>query len=365
MADAAIESALAKDLLGLCAVRSEYGNERALADHVEERLRRTKLPVERIGNSVVAGRPSGERPAIALLGHLDTVPDAGNAWPPRREGDLVYGLGASDMKAGLAVMLALVDVPSRYDLVLVFYDKEEGPDAANGLEPVLDRCPWPSRTALAFCLEPTDGELHLGCLGGLHARVTFTGRSAHSARPWQGENAIAKAGPFLAELAALAPRDVEVAPGLVYREVTTVTLAKGGTGRNVVPNAFELNVNVRFAPGKTLEEAEKELRARVAGRAEVEITDRSLAGVVPRRNDHLDRFRAVAGARVAPKQAWTDVARLGARGIDAVNFGPGFTAQAHQKDERASVAAMVSAYETFARFLGGATRPPDPPGLAP
>jgi len=342
---------LTDDLLGLCGIKSEYGDEKALADHVEERLRRTKLPVERIGHSVVAGRPGGARPAIALLGHLDTVPDVGNAWPPRRDGDLVFGLGASDMKAGLAVMLALIDVPSRYDLVLVFYDKEEGPDAANGLEPVLDRCPWLKDVALAFCLEPTDGEVHLGCLGGLHAKVTFRGRSAHSARPWQGENAITKAGRFLAELDAQKPRDVEVAPGLVYREVTTVTLAKGGTGRNVVPNAFELNVNVRFAPGKTLEQAESDLRARVGGQADIEITDRSLAGVVPKANAHLERFLALSKAKVAPKQAWTDVARLGARGIDAVNFGPGFTAQAHQKDERASVKATVSAFEVFRTFL--------------
>jgi succinyl-diaminopimelate desuccinylase len=344
-------SLLAKDLLDLCAIKSEYGNERALADHVEARLRKTKLPVERIGDSVVVGKPTGARPVIALLGHLDTVPDVGNAWPPRREGDLVFGLGASDMKAGLAVMLALLEVPSRYDLVQVYYDKEEGPDAANGLEPVLDACPWLQDVALAFCLEPTDNELHLGCLGGLHAKVTFRGRAAHSARPWQGENAITKAGAFLAELGALTPREVQLAPELVYREVTTVTLARGGTGRNVVPNAFELNVNVRFAPGKTLEQAEADLRARVAGRADIEITDRSLAGRVPERNEHLERFRAVTRPKVAPKQAWTDVARLGARGIDAVNFGPGFTAQAHQKDERASIAATVASFEAFRAFL--------------
>ncbi|MEZ0230704.1 MAG: succinyl-diaminopimelate desuccinylase [Planctomycetota bacterium] len=344
-------STLTQDLLSLCGIKSEYGNEKALADHVEARLRKTKLPVQRIGESVVAGRASGSRPAIALYGHLDTVPDVGNAWPPRLDGDLVFGLGASDMKAGLAVMLGLVDVPSRYDLVLVFYDKEEGPDAANGLEPVLDACPWLQESALAFCLEPTDGEVHLGCLGGLHAKVTFRGRAAHSARPWHGENAITKAGKFLTELDANTPKDVEVAPGLVYREVTTVTLAKGGTGRNVVPNAFELNVNVRFAPGKTLEQAESELRAKVAGRADIEITDRSMAGVVPKKNEHLERFLAVSKAKVAPKQAWTDVARLGARGIDAVNFGPGWTAQAHQKDERASIAATVSAFEVFKSFL--------------
>lgn len=172
---------LTRDLIDLCAIRSEYGNERALADHVQARLERAGAGrVQRIGQSVVAGEPTGARPLIVLYGHLDTVPDAGNAWPPRLEGDLVYGLGASDMKAGLAVMLALAEeqVAPRaglYDLGLVFYDKEEGPDVASGLVPALDACPWLAKSALSFCLEPTDGELHLGCLGGLHAKVTFRG----------------------------------------------------------------------------------------------------------------------------------------------------------------------------------------------
>jgi len=151
-------------------------------------------------------------------------------------------------------------------VVLVFYDREEGPYETNGLEPVLDACPWLRDTGLGFCLEPTDLELQLGCVGSLHATVSFAGRAAHSARPWQGENAIHKAGPFLAELLALAPREVAFGPGLVFREVTSATLAKGGIGRNVVPASLDLHVNVRFAPGRTPEDAERELRARVGDR---------------------------------------------------------------------------------------------------
>jgi succinyl-diaminopimelate desuccinylase len=346
---------LDRRLIDLCAIPSPYGNEKAIADFVERELRATPFSatVMRIGNSVVAGRPSGKRPAIALCGHLDTVPDPGNAWPPRRDGDLVFGSGASDMKSGLAVMLMLARERRFEDLILVFYDKEEGPYDANGLEPVLDACPWMKDVGLAFCLEPTDLELQLGCVGSLHADVVFSGKSAHSARPWQGENAITKAAPFLAELAALRPRDVEPEPGLVYREVMTVTLAKGGLGRNLVPPSFELHVNVRFAPGRSPMQAEEDLRALVRGRGEVVVTDRSPSARVPRDNPLLDRFKRIAGSKIAPKQAWTDVARLAARGIDAVNFGPGYTAQAHQKDERASIDMAVRAFETFVKFLAG------------
>jgi succinyl-diaminopimelate desuccinylase len=138
-----------------------------------------------------------------------------------------------------------------------------------------------------------------------------------------------------------------------YREVTNVTQARGGLGRNVIPPSLELHVNVRFAPGRTPEDAERELRKRVGDRAQVVVTDRSIAGNVPCTNEVLERFRAVAKPKVAPKQAWTDVARLGARGIDAVNYGPGFTAQAHQKDERASVELMAKAHASFLQLLGG------------
>ena len=51
-------------------------------------------------------------------------------------------------------------------------------------------------------MEPTDGELHAGCLGNINATWTFSGRSGHSARPWQADNAIHKAAIGIAALAS-------------------------------------------------------------------------------------------------------------------------------------------------------------------
>ena len=86
------------------------------------------------------------------------------------------------------------------------------------------------------CLEPTDNTLQLGCLGNLVARVVFEGRSAHSARPWLGVNAIRVALEGLRPVLEAEPRDVEI-DGLVFREVISATQISGGIASNVIPRA--------------------------------------------------------------------------------------------------------------------------------
>jgi succinyl-diaminopimelate desuccinylase len=237
------------------------------------------------------------------------------------------------------------------DLTLVFYAREEGPFSENELGPVLDVDPELGHVDLAVCLEPSDNKLHLGCVGSIHATVTFLGRTAHSARPWEGDNAITNAAGFLAELGALKPIE-SVVEGLTYRTVTTVTQARdGGRGRNVVPDRFILNVNHRFAPDRTLDEAVAHVRALVGDRAQIELTDLSPAAR-PSATHPLVRALVAAGVRaVEPKQAWTDVARFAAHGVAAVNFGPGENAQAHQKNESTSLELVHEGYGIVSRWL--------------
>jgi succinyl-diaminopimelate desuccinylase len=343
-------------LLELLAIPSETGAEQALADWLDRRLRAGGETVQRIGSSLVAGTVSGDRPAVLLVGHLDVVPTTDADRHPRRDGDRIIGRGASDMKSGLAVALDCFADPdlrdAAYDVLLVAYAGEEGPHETNELATVLDRVPEVARADLAIVLEPTDLTVQLGCLGTLHAEVTFRGRAAHSARPWLGVNALHAAAPMLAELAERAPADVEL-DGLVYREVLTATQAWTDNVRNVVPETFTLNLNYRFAPDKDDAAAEAALRDLVGGRADVRVTDRAPAAP-PRAGDPLVRaFVAAVGADVAPKQAWTDVARLTAAGVPALNYGPGLAAQAHQRGEHVPVANLGAARAALAAFLTG------------
>jgi succinyl-diaminopimelate desuccinylase len=334
-------------LLWLCSIDSPIGEERALCDAVKARLEAAGLPapIRRYGDSIVVPLVRGSGgPHVALAGHLDTVRTENG--PARLDGDRCFGAGSSDMKSGLALMLELArpDVLDRarvgVDLTLVFYAREEGPFAENELGPVLDQDPELGTAALAVCLEPSDNKLHLGCNGSIHAQLTFVGKTGHSARPWEGDSAVSRAAPFLAEVAALAPVP-HVIDGLTYRTVTTITQARdGGRGRNVVPDRFVLNVNHRFAPDTSLEQAKAQLLSLVAGRAEVVFTDLSPAALPSASHPFVQKLVAAGVRGVEPKQAWTDVARFSARGIAAVNFGPGENAQAHQKNESTSLALV-------------------------
>ena len=358
---AALAEALAVRTAGLCAIPSPIGEERVLCDQVEAWAEARFPHVRRVKNSLVVRvdgpAPAGlPQPLVALCGHLDTVPvDQADRGPPRREGSRLVAPGASDMKGGLALMMALAEAlpaAERFcDLALVFYAREEGPYLENELEDVLAAAPELRAAALAICLEPTDNRLQLGCVGSIHGTVTFHGAAAHSARPWQGDNAVHRAGALLAELAARAPRQA-VSGGQVFREVLTCTRIEGGRARNVVPDRCTLNLNFRFAPDKPLEVAAAELKA-LAERhgAEVELTD--LSPACPAFGEHplVQRLAARTGAPTEPKQAWTDVARLAAHGIPAVNFGPGEPSQAHQRGEWVEVAALATGYLRLERFL--------------
>jgi succinyl-diaminopimelate desuccinylase len=332
-------SDLAARTLQLVDTSSESRHEAAAMELVRSLLPGSSLYDD--GEAIVWGDPGAP---ITLAGHLDTVPAQGNI-PGRIEGDVVHGLGASDMKGGVAVMLelALAGLPARY----VFFTREEVPLVESPLPGVFESGVL-GGVELAVVMEPTDCILHAGCLGNLQARVDFHGESAHSARPWTGRNAIHALVEGLVPVAALEPRDVEL-DGLVYREVLSVVRVEGGIASNVVPGEASAELNFRFAPGRTRDEAEARLRELVPI-GEVHVLHNSPAALPALTNPQVARLRELV-PDVAPKQAWTPVAQFAEQGIDAINYGPGATAYAHKVDEQIPVASLHTAYDTLARFL--------------
>ncbi|HKA25820.1 MAG TPA: succinyl-diaminopimelate desuccinylase [Gaiellaceae bacterium] len=318
---------------------------------------RAQLPLEPVWSTedvlFATSRRTPGRPLVVLAGHVDTVPAQGNL-PGRIDDGTVIGLGASDMKGGIAVMLELADWAAsgklELDLGFLFFTREELPAEESPVPGFLEASREAKEAALVVVLEPTDNELHLGCVGNLSAGLTFHGASAHSARPWTGENAIHKAAATLAPLAELEPLDVEV-DGLVFREVVSVVAIEGGIADNVIPDRCLAGLNYRYAPGRTRDEAEARIRE-LAGGADVEILGNSPPAHVVLDRPLVTRLREAGGLAVRPKQAWTPVAQFAEAGLDAVNFGPGGTRYAHRVDEQVETVELVRAYDALRKFAG-------------
>jgi succinyl-diaminopimelate desuccinylase len=286
------------------------------------------------------------------------VPANGNATARRADGRL-YGLGSSDMKAGDAVLLALVEsldpAALRFDLAAVFYEAEEGPLEKNGLRRLLGEFAWLKEAHLAILLEPTDLKVELGCIGTMNAEVRVTGKSAHSARPWLGVNAVERAAPWLAEITRF-PVTASHIGGCEYRETLQITTLRAGRAKNVVPDELVANLNYRFPPDRSLEQAESRLRSLVPREFEFRVVDRAAPGRVCDDSPDVREFASRFEAKLAGKQGWTDVAQFTGAGVAAFNFGPGVAEQAHQVGEFCPLENLERAYRWLSEFLAGGAR---------
>lgn len=332
-------------------IPSESRHEEHLANLVESALRSVPwLTVLRVGNTLVARTDLGRRERVLIGGHLDTVPAHGNL-PHRLEGDVLYGLGACDMKGGVAVALTLaasVAEPTR-DVTYVFYECEEVDADLNGLNMLATRHPQLLQADLAILMEPSNAGIEAGCQGTIRAEVRVVGVRAHSARSWRGVNAIHGAGEVLDRLRAYEPRQ-PVIDGLTYREGLNAVRIEGGVAGNVIPDSCTVTVNYRFAPDRSLEEAQAHLRDVLSG-FDVTVVD-AAPGALP----GLDRpaaadFVAAVGSAPQPKFGWTDVARFSALGIPALNYGPGDPSVAHMQDEHVAVEQIRSCEERLRAWL--------------
>ncbi len=349
----------------ICDIESVSGNEKRLADAIETALRELgHLEVLRDGDAVVARTDLGRASRVVIAGHIDTVPlrrpepnlpvqvigeDLRPAGPDRR---VLYGRGTADMKSGVAVQLsvaAAVAEPTR-DVTWVFYDNEEVEATKNGLGRIARNHPdWLAGDFAVLC-EPSSAGVEGGCNGTLRVEVRSRGKAAHSARAWFGVNAIHGAAEVLNRLNDYRPRDHVEVEGLVYRECLNAVLINGGVATNVIPDECVVTVNYRFAPSRSVEEAEAHVRELFDG-FDVVVTD-AAAGARPGL-DHpaAAAFVRAVGIEPTPKYGWTDVARFSEMGVPAVNYGPAEAILSHTDDEHCPAEAITRCRDALARWL--------------
>lgn len=336
-------------------VESVSGNEKALADLVEEALRSFHhLTVDRDGDCVVARTTLGRPTRVVIAGHLDTVPLADNLpsrLEEREDGTHLVGRGTVDMKGGVAVALNLAAELSnpRHDITWIFYDNEEVDANRNGLGRLARNRPELLEGDFAILMEPTAAEVEGGCQGSMRIRIDIEGKASHSARSWKGVNAIHGLSDVLQRLTAWQEQHIEV-EGLTYREGLNAVRVSGGVATNVVPPEASIEINYRFAPDKTPEQASAVLAGIFDG-YDHEVTDMSAAARPGLDRELAQEFIRSVGSTPRPKYGWTDVARFSELGIPAVNYGPGDSLLAHTVEEHCPVDELTRCADGLRAWL--------------
>lgn len=359
----------------IIACESVSGNEKALADAVESALQDLGgLSLHRDGDTIIARTETGAGQRIILAGHLDTVPlpsppgSRGTVPPSWEQIDgeqVLYGRGATDMKGGVAVQLKLADDVAAHlaaggsldrDITWVFYDHEEVEASKSGLGRVMRSVPELLDGDFAVLLEPTHGVVEGGCNGTCRFEVAIPGVAAHSGRAWMGENAIHGAAGLLQVLSDYTPQTITV-EGLDYREGLNAVRIRGGVAGNVIPDSTVVEINYRFAPDKTEEQAHAHVREVLAEAGisadQQKVTDSSAAARPGLDHPAAQAFIDAVGGEPMPKYGWTDVARFSASGVPAVNFGPGDPLLAHSDDEHVTAQALRDCHTALHRWLLG------------
>jgi succinyl-diaminopimelate desuccinylase len=330
--------------------------EAALCDAIEAELRAVPwLEVDRVGDNVVARTTQGHDRRLILAGHTDTVPANDNDTAVV-DGDRLYGLGSSDMKGGLAVMLELARTVAApvLDVTYVFYAREEVGAEHSGLGELFSLRPDLLVGDVALLGEPTSAAIEAGCQGTMRVVVTLRGDRAHTARPWMGRNAIHRLAGLLADLDGYAERR-PVIEGCEFREAMQAVAVAGGVAGNVVPDLAEVTINHRFAPDRTIAEAQAHvmqvLEPWLTDGDSVEVVD-AASGAWPAVGDPVVATLVQRNnLEVRAKLGWTDAARFSAAGIPAANFGPGDATLAHTASEYLERADLAAVHASLVNLL--------------
>jgi acetylornithine deacetylase/succinyl-diaminopimelate desuccinylase-like protein len=355
-----METYLQRTLCDLVSIRSVTGEEAGVSQYIHDALARAGVSVQRDDEgNVTAEVGRGDR-LLVVNGHMDTVPPVAgwtsDPFTPKVENGRIIGLGASDMKAGLACMMWLAQhARPRVRTWFAFTNHEEGGSITprNGVRRLINRV----TPDYAITTEPSydDGarrlNIGIGCQGRAIGYLTVLGRSGHSSDWRRADNAIYRGVEVIRRVAATAERlrPVEVAPGVQSVPSLSVVAAHAGLAENVIPDRLRLTIDRRLSVGEDYETFESELKAAAEGVAhELEISRLCLPTLADRNGHSLAVARELLAATqgTAPlqfSQGRQDLSIFAERTHDFCNLGPGTIGQAHNAGEYVTMAGMVAA----------------------
>jgi len=300
-------------------------------------------------------------------GHTDTVPTSSrwtrNPFKAQVIGNKLFGLGSTDMKAGLACMimaaLSIKEKPAQ-DVVFLFDADEEA--GCTGGKDFIKRLKF--KNAKVVVCEPTDGDLKIGQKGGLEVKVTFGGKAFHSSRTSYEKNlkfnAIQKACRAIVALGALEKKMEKQKSDLFTPPTQAICEIKGGTAANVIPDECSFVINRRLIPVENKEQVLAAIKlVLLAVDPKVKIQE-TFWGSPNLLNQESELFKMAGrisrsvlnkvGIKVT--SGWTQ-AGLFKKWGDCLIWGPGVLEMAHQADEYCPIDFLTKMTECYKRLIEG------------
>lgn len=311
----------------------------------------------------IAGQSSNE--PIIFSGHTDTVP-VSNKWtmdpfnPIEKDGK-VYGLGSSDMKAGLACMIqaakSIKETPKQ-DIVFLF-DADEEAGCAGGKE-FMKRLSF-SDAKIVIC-EPTGGALEIGQKGVIEVKVKFTGQASHSSRTSYKKNlesnAIHKAFQAFKKLEEYEMNLEKNEDELFGFPTQAVCMIQGGSASNVIPDECNFVINRRILPSEDIESVVQDiisLLTKVDSQVQVEISFFGEPNLLNKESPLFNQSQKISqevlgGYDLKVTPGWTQ-AGLFKKWGDCLIWGPGNLSQAHMADEYCEINLLDKMVECYEKLI--------------
>lgn len=349
---------IASDLIAFPSVMSRPRDTRACIDYIENFFRKADMPytIRESGDvrSLVV-KPADDRdPVLCLNGHYDVVDAPAGAFLPKREGERLYGRGSADMKTSLAAMMVFIrELAKQPDpppvALMVVGDEEVGGEG--GAAHIL-KSGFGCRFALVG--EPTGLAVANQSKGVLGVELVAEGVSSHSARPWEGDNAILG---FFRQFSPVREIFGDPEPH-AWKTTMAPSVLRAGDSVNRVPDRCTCRLDIRYVPTDRPEELVAKIK-KAAPKLKVEVVEDYIAFYSDPNDPYIKLLRHEASKvlkhdpGLIKKHAASDARHFTSAGIPAAVFGPGGE-HIHGSGEWVDLGQVKQFYRVLENFVGAA-----------
>jgi len=344
--------ALTSELIRFKSTKANPAELKRVIDYIERFFDGMDVTIkryERKGKHAIVILPRGVRkPKLLLCSHADVVEAEEKQFVPFRKGDRLYGRGAVDMKAGLAISLLLFKAHYRTKKLGLMITTDEEIGGFDGVAKLVGKFP----AEFVVASEPTQDALIVKEKGVVWLKLRAKGKACHGSRPWLGENAIDNLLAAYARLRRAFPHVTKDS----WKTTMNLGSIRGGDAPNRVPDAAELTVDIRYTEKTTAEKVIATAQRAVGTTIGIEVLERCPLMITAPHQEQVKRMAAcseeIVGTRprITAEHGASDLRFFSEAGIPALVYGPK-GANYHGKDEYVEIRSAAEIYRVLEHYL--------------